>query len=324
MLNYQGLDEVGAIVAELDLAEGASDASYDPDDEDLMIGSDLDDDDEEDESEDETGQAKRPGISTVYKEKMEELEKSLGLKDMKNLGPDPDLPSDLKKELDRPSAAEAARKAALTRQKEVSKTSLKKTETAEWEPTKQKLKKKSVAFADSLDIAKADHASQKQNLPSHPQTKPEVNPLSESVVERSEATEDNSPPPPAPPSSSAPKKVSRFKKDKQAATQGPKEPKPRPLIAPQVLERPNINDPTLNQPPDPDTIDDEFHRRQLALEYHRLKNRRIHNQGGYVRHQDEDGDEDDFDDVMQDYGIVDPETGNVRKVSRFKAARVRG
>ncbi|KAI9872209.1 MAG: hypothetical protein M1823_008234, partial [Watsoniomyces obsoletus] len=112
-----------------------------------------------------------------YKEKMQELEKSLGLKDMKNLGPDPDLPSDLKKELDRPSAAEAARTAALRRQKEVSKPSLKNTETADGEPTKQKLKKKSVAFADSLEIAQEDPASKKQKLPLHPKTKPEVNPL---------------------------------------------------------------------------------------------------------------------------------------------------
>ena len=52
MLKYQGLDEVGAIVAELDLAEGTSDEDYDPDDDELLIGSEDDDDEE---SEDETG-----------------------------------------------------------------------------------------------------------------------------------------------------------------------------------------------------------------------------------------------------------------------------
>ena len=74
----------------------------------------------------------------------------------------------------------------------------------------------------------------------------------------------------------------------------------------------------------PPTIDDEMHRRQIALEYHKLRNRRIHAQGGFTEHLDSDGEEEDFDDAMRGYGIVDPETGNVRKVSRFKAARVRG
>ena len=325
MLQYQGLDEVGAIVAELDLAEGGSEADYDPDDDDLLIGSETDEDD--DDSEDETGKTKHPAISDAYKNKMEELEQRLGLKDMKNLGPDPNLPADMKKELDRPPAAEAARKAAIARAEATAKSSIKKSEDTEGEPREKKAKKKSVAFADSLDVAKEEPPQKKQKLPSHPKPEPAVNPVGESVIERTEDAEENAPPPPAPTATGL-KKISRFKRDKQAATQTPptasQEPKPKPLIAPTVLERPSTSDPMSHQPPDPTSIDDEMHRRELALEYHKLKNRRIHNQGGYTQHLDEDGDEEDFDDAMQDYGVVDPETGAVRKVSRFKAARVRG
>ena len=126
MLKYQGLDEVGAIVAELDLAEGTSDEDYDPDDDDLLIGSE----EEEDESEDETGKAKHLNVSEGYKKKMEELEKKLGLTDLTNFGPDANLPPDVTTQLDRPPAAEAARKAALARHESVAKSSLKKDDEA--------------------------------------------------------------------------------------------------------------------------------------------------------------------------------------------------
>ena len=327
MLNYQGLDEVGAIVAELDLAEGGSDVDYDPDDDELLIGSEIEDEDDQDESEDETGKARHPAISATYKQRMEELEKKLGLKDLTNLGPEPKLPNDVKKELDRPPAAEAARKAAIARHNAAAKSSIKKPEEPETKTTEKKPKKKSVAFADALDIAEEEPAPKEQKLPSHPEPKSAVNPVGDAVIERAADVEATAAPPPAPPSAT-PKKMSQFKKQKHTASKSApslqQEPKARPLVASTVLERPPSSDPSTNQPPDPDSIDNEMHRSQLALEYHKLRNRRIHNQGGYVQHLDEDGDEEDFDDAMQDYGVVDPETGQVRKVSRFKAARVRG
>ena len=330
MLNYQALDEVGAIVAELDLAEGGSDVDYDPDDDELLIGSEIEDENDEDESEDETGKAKHPDISADYKQKMQELEKKLGLKDMTNLGPEPKLPNKAKKEIDRPPAAEAARKAAIARENAAAKSSIRKPDESEAKTLEKKPKKKSVAFADALDIAKEEPAAKKQKLPSHPKPKSTVEPVGEAVIERTESAESNPSGPPDP-STAVPKKMSRFKQDKHAAVQSPttrsaaqKIAHPRPLVAPTVLERPPSSDPALYEPPDPDCIDDEMHRRELALEYHKLRNRRIHDQGGYVQHLDEDGDEEDFDDAMQDYGVVDHETGQVRKVSRFKAARVRG
>ena len=330
ILNYQGLDEVGAIVAELDLAEGGSDVDYDPDDDELLIGSEIEEENDEDESEDETGKAKHPDISANYKQRMQELEKKLGLKDMTNLGPEPKLPNKVKKEIDRPPAAEAARKAAIARENAAATSSIRKPDESEAKPSEKKPKKKSVAFADGLDIAKEEPAARKQNPSSHPKPKPAVEPVGEAVIERTELAGKNPSRPPGP-STAVPKKMSRFKQDKQAAVQSPTTgsaaqtaAQPRLLVAPTVLERPPSSDPALFEPPDPDYIDDEMHRRELALEYHKLRNRRIHHQGGFVQHLDEDGDEEDFDDAMQDYGVVDHETGQVRKVSRFKAARVRG
>lgn len=165
MLKYRGLDEVGAIVAELDLAEGSSDVSYNPDDDDLLLGSDLDDefDDDEEDSEDETGKAKHPTISVAYKQKMEELEKSLGLKDMKNLGPDPDLPRAVKSDLNRPPAAEAARKAAIARQTETTKSSLKVSDqTAPANPSKNQ---RSLWLSPTLwkSLRKSLHSSNKRS-----------------------------------------------------------------------------------------------------------------------------------------------------------------
>lgn len=334
MLEYRGMDEVGAIVAELDLAEGSSDVSYDPDEDDMMIGSDLEDElDEDDESEDDTGKAKHPLISEAYKRKMQELEESLGLKDMANLGPDPSLPADVKRQLDRPPAAEAARKAALARQEKIQQSRQAKNESDAKKgalktshrgeknagEAQKKPKKKSVAFSEALDVAKEDQAPSKQAPSPRTKSKVTVNPLSESVIERATDIENiSSTAPPAPP-----KKLSRFKQARGSQPPAPIAPEDRPLVSPQVFERATTNDPTLNLPPDPDSIDDELHRREIALEYHKLRNRRIHDQGGFAGY-DEDGEEEDWDDGMLDYGVVDPSTGEMKKVSRFKAARVRG
>ena len=73
--------------------------------------------------------------------------------------------------------------------------------------------------------------------------------------------------------------------------------------------------------PAPDTLDTELHHREVALDYHRLRNRKIHAQGGFVR--DDDTDEEEFEHMQNDW-VVEDEDGNVRKVSRFKAARLRG
>jgi unconventional prefoldin RPB5 interactor 1 len=337
MLEY-GLNEVGAIVAELDLQEGASDVSYDEDDEEvgLIMDSDFEDDDDDEVSEDELGRVKNPAISEKYKQKMEELQKKLGLTDLKNLGPTPDLPQHLQDALDRPPAAEAARKAALAREEATAKSSA---------PSSNSLKKgnrpkKSVAFAQELEIA--DQAEETQ--PKDPTiTKPAVNPMGETVMERTESVGlEATPPPPAP----APTKPSsRFRAARQAmsaapnlvpeslashtkskatssnkqstALSKPEQAKERPLVAPTVLERSTTESPSA---PDPFDIDEDMHRREIAMEYHKLRNRRVHGQGGFVRGDPQEDDE--MDDMLSNNVLEDPETGEVKRVSRFKAARL--
>jgi unconventional prefoldin RPB5 interactor 1 len=258
MLEY-GLNEVGAIVAELDLQEGVSDVSYDEDDENFEIDSDFDDDEDEDVSEDEFGRVKNPKISDKYKQKMEDLEKRLGLTDLKNLGPDPELPEHVREALDRPPAAEAARDAAIARANAASE---QEQESAQ-KPSTKSSKKKSVAFASDLDISTADSSSttnKSANLAAKP--------IGDAVIERSEIIDADTPAPPAPTPTTRP---SRFKASRQAANpastispslsnleptkQSSKpvkssQPKERPLVAPQVLERETASD---ARPPDPET-----------------------------------------------------------------------
>lgn len=336
MLEY-GLDEVGAIVAELDLQEDASDVSYDEDEDvGLVMDSDFDDDDDDDAegSEDEFGQTKKPVISEKYKQKMQELEKKLGLTDLKNLGPTPELPQHIQEAIDRPPAAEAARQAAIAREEAASKPD----HPLSTAPSKGDKPKKSVAFAENLDIAKEIPSKRKaESL-----AKPSNNPMGETVVERSGAEDTNAPPPPAP---AATKMPSRFKAARQVAasststgnvaktkinptksTAGKVQPtstsssskaEDRPLVAPTVLER---DDTSIPSAPDPVDIDDEMHRREIAMEYHKLHNRRVHAKGGFVRG---DPDEDDeMDDMLSNNVLEDPETGEVKRVSRFKAARL--
>lgn len=325
MIEY-GLDEVGAIVAELDIQENASDVSYDEDaDAELVMDSDFEDDDDEG-SEDESGRTKNPVISEKYKQKMEELQKKLGLTDLKNLGPTPELPEHIQGALDRPPAAEAARKAALAREEAISKD----------QPPSPTVRngsssKKSVAFAEQLDIANEVTPKTKPESP----VKRNTNPVGEAVIERSRGAEDTPPPPPAASTKTDP---SRFKAARQPAvnssgsksiaqanqnsTQASASPaatrsEDRPLVAPTVLERATASAPIAPHLAD---IDDDMHRREIAMEYHKLRNRRIHEQGGFVRgHPEED---DELDDMLSNSVLEDPETGEVKRLSRFKAARL--
>ena len=98
MIDYQsGVEEVGAIVAELEL-ERNNQSDFDSHDEDM--DEDSFDDTESDESEDEYGRSKKSPFTDKYIRQMLALEEKLGAKSMQNLGPRPDLPKDVKEELD--------------------------------------------------------------------------------------------------------------------------------------------------------------------------------------------------------------------------------
>lgn len=336
MLQYhEGLGEVGAIVAELDLEEG--EISYGEDDDDISIDSDYDEDEDlADDSEDESGMSRSSLQSEAYLRKMKLLQRKHGVTGMSNLGPKPDLPNEVDSQMNRPSPAEAARKAALARAETAAK-SVERAATAQENATKPKAKKK-VAFANTLDIASEEQpvTAKPRNTPNAPITIT-TRPFKQSIVERpaKELVENNIDPPPK-------QKVSRFKAARSSMPQ-------TPLFAPESSDttnttttattaennhpgpigkiyEPNIIEhehpsPSKNAPsPGSDDfgINAAMHQREIASEYHQLRNRMIQRQGGFVG----EGEQNNWGDATAPLD-TEGEDGKVRKVSRFMAARMK-
>jgi unconventional prefoldin RPB5 interactor 1 len=333
MLRY-GLGEVGSIVAELDLEDNGSEVSYDEEGVALSFDSDLDEDIlEDDESEDEHGMVKHPALSKKYLDKIKELEEKHGIEGMQNLGPDVSkLPKKLQGELDRPSAAAAARKAALARETEAEDgtvSAIRQNEKGHSRP------KKKVAFAESLDIASEDIAQ--AGSKSIPKNRPEAlnlsEPVKDSVVERQSSV--GSADKMQPVSQAQSRKPSKFKAAREATPQTPllppspnspasnypsiTDPKsmtpPHNIHASRIVERDTTTNP---QPPDPNDLDESIHRQEIASEYYKLRNRMIQRQGGFVS----EGQADNYGEEMTPLPMID-EDGKEKKISRFKAARLK-
>ena len=334
MLQY-GLDEVGAIVAELDLAGSESDTSYNKDTAAISFGSDFDGDDTEDEaeSEDENGMAKHPILSRRYVEKMKELEEKHGIKGMQNLGPDASkLPKEVQVELQRPAAAEAARKAALARQamsKDSSRLALRPKEQDSAKPRRK------VAFAEDLNIAPETGLF----TPVHKASKgrPEELELGESindsVVGRRSSTVSSHTTQSS--GQARERKPSKFKAAREAMPQTPLlPPSPTSLLTPQApIDKPKSMPPrnkiladsivehdikTKPNLPDSDGLDEATHRQEIAGEYYKLRNRMIQRQGGFVG----EGAAENYGEAISPLPVID-EDGREKKISRFRAARLR-
>ncbi|KAK5434110.1 hypothetical protein LTR34_003622 [Exophiala xenobiotica] len=340
MFEYsRGIDEVGAIVAELDLGEEGSDVSYDERDDAFELDSEIEDDEdfEEDESEDDIGKSKSPlTMPRGYRKKMEELQEKLGLK---NVGPETEADAAVLEHPPRPAAAEAARKAALARHEQSAKSSLKSAvkPTNESEPASKRKSGKKVAFSSELDISTpkpTSTAAPPTQPPSEKETrKSKAKPIIESIVERTIIADEVPAPAPAPP---APNKPSRFKATRHSQPQTPMFARPMTLpsesseqkqdhspspasrssiISADLLERPS---PNTTQAPDADDFPDEAHEREIAMEYQRHRMKRIHAQeGGFVG----DGEEDNYGEMITPGKGRAHEDPTGRKVSRFKAAR---
>lgn len=330
MLQY-GIHEVGAIVAELELDEDASDVSIDEE-------YDYDYDTDNDENEDEFGRS-YPVLTEEYHQQMRDLEAKLNARGIWNMGKETQsLPAEVRQELENPPAD----------------TDQQPTDGVE-SPIKEKKPKKRVAFAEDLDIAPAPKPPAAEKIrPSQSN----VQVLSDSIVERTERTQE-----PRATATDAPKKTSRFRSARSATSDDtttgsiasttsqfaqvrttrkqtntapsatppplfpatPNEPKPfstpitdntetpstpRPpegkTLADKLIER-EIT-PGAASAPEPDELDEEMHRREIASEFYKMRNRMIHQNGGFVDAEEQD---------------VPIETDGPKRVSKFKAARMR-
>ncbi|KAL8905943.1 MAG: hypothetical protein Q9207_002324 [Kuettlingeria erythrocarpa] len=83
--------------------------------------------------------------------------------------------------------------------------------------------------------------------------------------------------------------------------------------APTVVERPYSGDVVTIDVSEPDELDASLMRRELTMDYHRTRNRMIQRQGGFLIN--DEGKEEEEGPLVDENG---------RKVSRFKAARLKG
>lgn len=335
MLQY-GIDEVGAIVAELEMDEDGSEFSIDEGD--YEFGTD-------DEEEDEFGRS-HTVLSEEYHQQMRELEAKLNARGMWNVGKDAQrFPEEVRQEIELPSSTPDAQP-----KEEVDNSS------------KGKKPKKRVAFANDLDIAPATEVSEapvaeKKTLP----PEPDVPVLSESIIERTDSDRARAT---AYAAVEGPKKVSKFKSARstvasddsagQSSAQSTSKPSrsaesrsvrkqanaipsttPPQLFPATPQEAKPFSTPITDAPqpsaprppegkpladnlverevkpgaaaPEPDELDEEIHRRQIASEFYRARNRMIQQQGGFTGEQE-----------------IEPlDTEDQPRISKFRAARMR-
>jgi len=347
MLAYS-MNEVGSIVAQLDLEESYySNEEDDEDDDDQEEGDDYGTATDEEEEETEFGMSTKSAMDEEYRKEMLELEARLGARYFENLGPqasgqqthgddeavdvqqlakhtarvavkdDEDMP----KRPSRPSTQEPSPIAP--------------TPSAEAAVPKAK---KGVRFAEDLDVASISSkplatkpASTK--TPSAPSATPGVRDI---ILERTPTLSTTA----APAAPEAPTlKVSRFKAARAAAaatkpTTAPgisrlTTPTDSPILS-RIVERAPAPPSTTTTPSEPDELDPEMLRKQVAEEYYKQRNRRIAKQGGFRQEvQDEqemynDADEYDNGDVrdLVEEGEEEEEEAP-KKMSLFKKARLK-
>ena len=336
MLDY-GLGEVGAIVAQLDLEEDGTGGTYDEEADSLDFEYDLDDDGDDDddddddgvETDDESGMSKKLIVSEKYRKKMRQLEEQLGLRSMGNVGPDSDLPHEVKEELNKPPAAEAAGMAAIARAEAKAGRTKKDGQGSDTETKPSKKQQKSVTFAEDIEIVKEPRPTSPSRADNTNHV-PFSNPVQNTVREKESALSADTALPP-----NQSKKVSRYESDRAGAPHTSSFQSSRPVkvstVEARTLPR-EISDRIMSntimerslparlqeaKSPEPSEIDLDLHRRQIADDYYKVRNRRIYRQGGFVG----EGEEDNYGEATAPIAQIDNKTGKVRKVSRFKAAR---
>ncbi|GAB7362594.1 hypothetical protein MBLNU230_g2908t1 [Neophaeotheca triangularis] len=303
MLEYH-LNEVGNVVAQIDMEEAFGDnddarsdftSSEYMEEEDTPYTSGLGSDDEDDDydDEDEHGRSKGAVVTDEMKKEMQELQQRL----IGNLGPHPreqevedavpDFdPQEFRKLVIRDNGS--------SDEKPVSQ-----------DTGKKAAQKKQVSFSDELDVAQPEVP----NLSPEPEAAAE--PVSDIVPERKSLE------PTATASVSAPKpaRPSRFKAERSRATNEEEAPAAGegPILADSLVERPAA---APTHAPSTDSHDPLLARRELAADYYRRRNEMVREQGGFkvpTGNEDEGIGE-----------LMEERDGKVKKVSRFKAARIGG
>ncbi|SMR51807.1 unnamed protein product [Zymoseptoria tritici ST99CH_3D1] len=303
MLDYH-LNEVGHVVAEMELEPD----DYELDEEDMVSTSDhasseyQDEDtpytsghsDSDDEDEDEFGRTKKRVIDDDYHKQMKELESRL----IGNLGPAP-APEDVNA-LDPEINPEDIRRLVI-REKRNSTSDL-----SSDSEKKSSGSKKRVSFADDLDVAQPESPALKaQKTQAGAEN---AAPIVGAVAERSTTRQ------PTLPSAPTPAKTSRFKKAREVETDYEELPTgPAGMImAEKLMERPTPS--RRVAAPSEDEPDEVMQRRELAAEYYRRRNDIVRQQGGFKGTPDEDDAEGE---------LMEERDGKMKKVSRFRAARIK-
>ncbi|KAI0601592.1 Prefoldin subunit-domain-containing protein [Biscogniauxia sp. FL1348] len=309
--------EMAPIVAELQLEEGSTDGDFDSDDYDY----DYDDDDDDDE--DQWGRSKSGVVDDEWKLQMLELKERLSKHTFNH--PKPAKGGEEEDDSDGDETKEGIGRIVVRHENPaVSQENIADkpvSNGATENPTATSEGKKSVRFAQTLDIAEEPVAVSEAQQPKQP----EVNPISD-VMERTTSTTSR----PSKPTTDAPmKKPSRFRASRTpdaaaaaaakvpALAIAPERPVDQTRYAPSGPEGRTLAASVLERAPaaearEPDELDANLLQQQVAVEYHKMRNRFIHRQGGFMK-EDEN--------PIQP---LDEEEGGPRRVSRFKAARLAG
>ncbi|KAK8182233.1 Prefoldin subunit-domain-containing protein [Phyllosticta citribraziliensis] len=340
MLEYS-LNEVGSVVAELDLYDGTDD----DDEEEWEDEADDDfaeDDEDEEMEEDEWGRS-RPSVSADYVAKMRELEEKLNARMMENVGPVEPADADVNEVLQqaqgfhrlRVQTDEQIPPALLPRapsQTQRHDSPLQSTPTT---TTLSPTTEKKVTFADEVDVAPTtsavaagDSDTGSKSASSPPPSQPAVTPVSDAVIERS--TSSSTPQQPQQePTTTTKKRPSRFKSSRAATPTTPTTPTPptHATIASTILERPSTTTTTTtttNDDEDDAALSPQTLSTELMTQYHRARNTHISKQpGGFMAREGEatggvvgaDGSGADAGDLVEEMG-----DGSVRRHESTAAA----
>ena len=320
MLKY-GMSEVGAVVAELDLEESSDRSDGDYDDDYEEDGSSTDD-------EDEFGRSTGKVVDDELRRQMMELEERLGVRMVENAGPKPDDYDIVKEGIGRISIngndENAVTKAAAKES----------TPGDDTDSVPTKASKKSVRFSEDIQVSPTPNPS--SNLP-----RQTTAPVSD-IVERTAPAQVLSPKTkkasrykldgaggdaasytnksplrtvnqtPAlslqPAKSTTPKPFSTpIQYEPQEQTRlTPTGPQGK-ILASAVIER---DVPLNSSAAAPDELDPDLLPQAVATEYHKMRNKMIQRQGGFMK-------KDESDIVPRT-----EEEGGPKKMSRFKAARL--